>query len=979
MGNIIGESFKDYVRDQVKIRQQKIGQLQKDNSILTYENSKTSWLRLTSGINVTEEKCKELGLDPELFKNELLAKNYILFNSVSSISDNNSPKLKGGINSSYDNSILSSKAYGFNSGPNYGLVPPPGILSATITPKNRGSLRIAEIRVKCFSRQQFTIIETLFLRLKYSILLEWGHSLYFNNDGNLVTNPTNTIHIDFLNSSPPLPDPAFVALIPDATSAEDKSNQKQKIILDRIEQGRKNHAGNYDGFLGWVTNFSWTLQASNEYDITIKAVSYGDIIESLSITSPIFQDSDGADDAKKNTSSFGRALESFKVYLDNGEGGEIGKVKAKNFKGYSNLTHTQIKNIIKTTPAVSYEDDSITFYREIVKVDASWYQEGSDAYFMKLGFLLKLIQNFFYKYDTSTSKNYPINFFNYDPQNTFCSITPSLFSADPRICLIPSLIAELNELGDNLLGNGFLLKNKETNLMVGNTLNIHLNIDMILDVLNNNTDEEGNLSILDFIKTILSNVNKALLGITSLDLIYDEPSNTYNIIDNNLINSIELGSDENPAQINVGILQPNNGSFVLDASIQSEISNKLSTQLAIGAQANNSEIGLDSVAISRWNNGLIDRIVTNKSNSSFNINDSGSLDPQANFPYDKFKGLLDYYIDFTINEEQLNELSSLARDYIITERSYLVSKKQLSSNFFLPISLNLVLDGISGPTIFQKYTINDVILPRNYKDNIEFIIKGISHEINEGGWITNFESLSVPKVKKLEPVTPQFSVASTTRLNWIQNLQTFEGNDSNPWSAAFISYVVSQVDPTFPKSTGHALYANAIRNNKNSLWQVFNPATTPLKEGDIVIYNRGSVVNTFTSKEWKGPTHGDIIVKTTTHGFAEAVGGNLSDSVKKPQFTTKDLTLDTTKTGHFVLLRCSKPDAGRQIAKLANDEWIAWGGLSAQNLNLPEKLARKLYNYYKAGGFAVPIDATPFPEQNSQPTGTERNVAGRLA
>jgi hypothetical protein len=774
MGNIIGESFKPYVKSQIKIRQQKIGTLQKNNDILVYENNKTSWLRLTSGINVTEEKCKELGLDPESFKGNLLAKNYILFNSVTSIPDNDSPQLKGGLNTSYNN-LNSSKAYGFNSGVDYGLVPPPGIISANITPKNRGSLRIAEINLKCFSRQQFTIIETLFLRLKYTLLLEWGHSIYFNNDGNLVTNPINKVYLDFLNLSTPPPPPALPGVV--LPPPENRSNQD--IILKRIEFARYSHSGNYDGFLGWVTNFSWTLNPSNEYEINIKAVSYGDIIESLSITSPTYQknyDGNSNNTNKANTSPFGRALNEFKKYLDfPPDNVEIGKVKDKNFAGLSNLTNDDIKSIIKFNSVSYNEPGPITFFREVFKIDAKWYQAGSDNYYIKLGFLLKLIQNFFYKYDTTYSSSPPINFFDYDPSNSFCNITPSLFSADPRVCLIPSIIKgnytevdygkdgdsrssttpiDLEELGNTVLGNGFLIKNKETGLMVGNTLNIHLNIDMLLDVLDKNIDEEGNLAILDFIKAVLSNVNKALLGVTSLDLKYDEPTNTYSIIDANLINSIELGSDPTPAQLNIGILQPNNGSFVLEASIQSEISNKLSTQLAIGAQANNSEIGSDSVAISRWNVGLVDRIVTSKVNSSFNINDSGSLNPANNFPFNKFFELLKKYIEFTIEEPELNELYPLARDYVVTEKNYRIAKDELSSNFFLPISLNLVLDGISGPTIFQKYTINDIILPKNYQDNIEFIIKGISHTIDSNGWTTSLDSLSVPKPKQLKPYTP---------------------------------------------------------------------------------------------------------------------------------------------------------------------------------------------------------------------------------
>jgi hypothetical protein len=41
--------------------------------------------------------------------------------------------------------------------------------------------------------------------------------------------------------------------------------------------------GNYDGFYGKITNFVWGLNSDGSYDIEVKAISIGDVIESLTI------------------------------------------------------------------------------------------------------------------------------------------------------------------------------------------------------------------------------------------------------------------------------------------------------------------------------------------------------------------------------------------------------------------------------------------------------------------------------------------------------------------------------------------------------------------------------------------------------------------------------------------------------------------------------------------------------------------------
>jgi hypothetical protein len=74
-----------------------------------------------------------------------------------------------------------------------------GIKKAEIKHENRGSLRRATVQIKAFNRVQFDIIDVLYLRLGFNILLEWGHSMYYDDKGILQTNPNNSLSSEFIN------------------------------------------------------------------------------------------------------------------------------------------------------------------------------------------------------------------------------------------------------------------------------------------------------------------------------------------------------------------------------------------------------------------------------------------------------------------------------------------------------------------------------------------------------------------------------------------------------------------------------------------------------------------------------------------------------------------------------------------------------------------------------------------------------------
>jgi hypothetical protein len=260
MGKIVGEKLLPYVANQIELRQKKHGLLNRDAEALTYLNSKTAWLKLASGVEITSKRLAKEGFRPG-FVAEKLAKDYVLFGGIS--------HLEGKILEQQQSILFSGNndgMYDVSASPNqsreFGLVPMPGLESAEVKSLNRGSIKEANIVIKCYSPEQFQILDLLYLRIGYTLFLEWGWNPYFNNSGKLETNYHTLIEdpSGFFNSS--------------------WKSQSYRSFLDKIEGYRKAKNGNYDGLLCRVTNFSWTFN-NGVYDINLKCISLGDVIESL--------------------------------------------------------------------------------------------------------------------------------------------------------------------------------------------------------------------------------------------------------------------------------------------------------------------------------------------------------------------------------------------------------------------------------------------------------------------------------------------------------------------------------------------------------------------------------------------------------------------------------------------------------------------------------------------------------------------------
>jgi len=296
MGNILGENFNGGIRKQIEVRQKYFGD-RKDNAEyikkrnqLLYANA--PFIKLCSSVNISEDiATNKLGIDKK-YTGNALAKEFILFSGTSTESDpyevvterdedgnptktetrvNN--KLRAGLNNT--KSILGNQAYGLG-GLDFGQVPMPGITNLQVNHKNRGSLREAQINLKAYNQKQFEIIDVLYLRLGYTVLLEWGHSQYLNNKEEIV-NFNSTLSNDFL---------------------EGKINNYFDA-LSLAESNVANKVGNYDVMVGKITNFNWSFNPDGSYDINITLISIGDVIESLSVNTLFSTDTSIQKDIKK--------------------------------------------------------------------------------------------------------------------------------------------------------------------------------------------------------------------------------------------------------------------------------------------------------------------------------------------------------------------------------------------------------------------------------------------------------------------------------------------------------------------------------------------------------------------------------------------------------------------------------------------------------------------------------------------------------
>ena len=319
--SIFKESFKNFVRKQIKIREAIISHGNRPEEFRTktpvvdlsnlggpknltlpshafYTNTlnRQCTIRMSSGVDLREDN--ELIVDNrDTFErkddlvNEGLALRYVLEGGIPmidrSVQQTSKEEPSGDITTTTRATIRQAPRSGFtgasknrfgqvygdptiraNSGDDYGIVPMPGIKDATVRTKSAyGSLREAQVNFVCHNTKQLEILEILYMRPGYPVLLEWGWTPFIDNDGERRS--------DF----------------PYVMEWWDQ-NSTQEVINDLIFKRRVETGGNYDALQGIVKNFNYSARPDGGYDCTTELTGVGEVIQALKGRSDIL-DEDG--------------------------------------------------------------------------------------------------------------------------------------------------------------------------------------------------------------------------------------------------------------------------------------------------------------------------------------------------------------------------------------------------------------------------------------------------------------------------------------------------------------------------------------------------------------------------------------------------------------------------------------------------------------------------------------------------------------
>ena len=771
---------------QLEARQNAFKSNNKSRDQQIFINSNTAWVKLRSSVNVVkDEEFKNLDeatqnkeVSYKIKHDPAVAQSNVLMGGTRQTSDD-SPfgTERAGVSRAL-NVIDRSKAYQNFTGENsLGFRPMPGITGMSIKAKGQyGQTMMAEVSLKVFSLEDLEAIELLYFRPGYTALLEWGHTLYLDNDSNLVQASTTGL-----------------------TDKEWFVRSNDKDINEKINDKRASADGNYDGMYAYITNFSFDYQTDGSYDCTVKLLSKGVILEGLQPAKTSDHNNDSEDEKEDKPEEEKSIYHFLYKYLE--EGAERGKSTLDKHLERNTEKTKDIKNRIKNSGHFVFSENDfkgtysstndIPVYTTFMEIESDETYFGDKEFylqFLHLGDWLRIFNSLNTIDDPRKSaeeraKNY---MFDVSPGNKYTT-HPDHFSCDP-IVAYPTLKPagkngsdkQLTVTWSNPFKENEVLKNciafydgpgkSNTDLHEDWSKHVKQNLDKYggtddvlsipisfytvvqeIDNLLNSSDDS--LSMFDVLENLLDKVSDALGGIVDLDLFYNYDLERYQVIDRN--NRIPKGL---PFLNLTGT-----ASTAKSIKVSSTISSNIATQISIAAQGNSGN-SKDSLAVMmEWNRGAIDRHKPVKFSTTAK-DDEEQIEKNKKFVknlkklYEEFQNR-GIFKDHKYNPEIVSNIKTQAhtRNAELLNIHRLNQEKPLPPTGVVPVELSFDIIGIYGLVIGTAFKVNKGFLPSRY-NNFAYLITGIENKIENNQWVTSvktqfFPDRSANQVKA--PVTGQ--------------------------------------------------------------------------------------------------------------------------------------------------------------------------------------------------------------------------------
>ena len=770
--SIFKSTFKPFVVRQIKARQNLVGSIKRPTEFFKYVSAKSPWIRMTSFVDYGEEGNE----------NANLAKKYVLQGGslYDFETESNTAKLRAGVGgggASYGGDISSGQ---------YGIRPMPGIVDMTTRSLGAyGSLTEATVKFYAWDVKQLEDLSILFLRPGYRVLVEWGWSMYLNTNppGQDLKESSNSKSVS--NSfSPYKIENTPLNTIPcfDPTITQD-------TVYSTLETLRAKYSANYDGVLGSIRNFSYVLMPNGGYECTTTILSIGDVLDTIRMNDTIgeiISTGDTSFDTTKSTpetnaepktqkpdikSQFELLMDEYCKGKEVRESNEflksidasIGKNSEYidksiyrydiNFSDNSyEVVATKIGNVTLKSPN--------SFVPSFIKEDAktSKISDIRSRYFIQLSYFIHILNTFknIYSDKSQTFVELEVPTGPLDKSkvaNGLCQASYHSISIDPDTCLVknsrailfksstetnrgfyPKVISDLVDNKD--LNGSFKFDYLYENTNLGTLGNIYINIETIIssyreDCVSNN----GYVYIGTFLRKLLSKISFSLGSVNDFDLFVS--NNKVAIIDKHYTELPEDSIYSGKFKLNIS----GKDTVVRNHKIESKIFQSQANMIAIAAQDRENISSIQTSTYNYLNKGLRDRLL--KEATTTTQDQKVSPKEARKKKLQAILSLIEYVNIYVLSNKifpafhQANIISM--NGYLNTLLVELEGGTDYKS--IVPISLELTLDGISGLTIGEIFTVDKQVLPRDYISKfIGFIVTGISNDIKPTAWLTTIKT-----------------------------------------------------------------------------------------------------------------------------------------------------------------------------------------------------------------------------------------------
>ena len=771
----------------------------RDDKFLRFVAGKNAWVKMQSFVNTYDPDTpnkKGLAIGRYRYWGDGLAKKYVLeggtlFESKKADKDGNLRgtgkfTLREGVGK---RSGVYASDIDLGGDRPLGYRPMPGITSININNKSAyGSLREATVKFYAWDKHQLEELELLYMRTGYSVLLEWGWSQYLQS-GKVTTNDKNetqyTPNLDNISIK------NFDDLTIDIFSDKEIFNPpadftSDEIIYGKIEYLNQKTNGNYDAMLGYVKNFSWQLMDNGGFECTTVLISRGEVISSLKISSnnPSFINDPISYNVGDSPplSLFENIFLNYSALINDSEltslETESGGIKSGRFgqfaSGSNPITkfsvdqlYNDLKSRIDESPLYIinanqnlnkfnnslkkelYPDDgNRQNFGKILLTEGNI--DGVGIEYIKMDYLIALLNLYF---NFKDAKNKTISQIIL-PGDTPCLASIDSVSIDPGTCIIYNNKATfITGLEDGALPKTYVYKTdtgtsyvdeKDTvsseqflnSQNLGKIGNIYVAIPKIIEIYRSKGSSTTDVSLIDFMKSLLEQISKALGGINDFSL--HTTKSTVQIID---IKYLEQGAGKTKYEFDLLGLK----SICRDVKITSRVFESQSSMMAIAAQSRANVGDLYSSTQNHFNKGLKDRILFDKlvwrDKQTPTYYDElrkifTNLISLQNYTVVKCLGSFDNRTIVYPKPEEVSNASSVLKTLLLQLNGQDVNFKAI-----IPFELEIVLDGIAGLVQGQIFKVNENILPDRYaKSNIGFIITGLSHDLSNNDWKTTVKT-----------------------------------------------------------------------------------------------------------------------------------------------------------------------------------------------------------------------------------------------